>query len=86
MKMAASFALANLAKQPVSKAVLEAYQLDHLEFGRDYVVPKPLDRRVCLWEAPAVARAAMESGAARLSIDIDQYVNKLEERLINRAK
>ena len=86
MKMAASFSLANLAKKPVSKAVLEAYQLDHLEFGRDYIVPKPLDRRVCLWEAPAVARAAMESGAARLSIDIDQYVNKLEERLINRAK
>jgi malate dehydrogenase (oxaloacetate-decarboxylating)(NADP+) len=86
MKMAASFALANLAKQPVSNTVLEAYQLDHLKFGRDYIVPKPLDRRVCLWEAPAVARAAMESGAARLSIDIDQYVNKLEERLINRPK
>jgi len=86
MKMAASFALANLAKQPVSKDVLEAYQLDHLEFGPDYIVPKPLDRRVCLWEAPAVARAAVESGVAKLKIDIDQYVNQLEERLINRAE
>ncbi len=86
MKMAASFALANLAKEPVSKAVLEAYQLDHLEFGPDYIVPKPLDRRVCLWEAPAVARAAVESGAARVTLDIDQYVNKLEERLMNKTK
>jgi len=86
MKMAASFALANLAKQPVSKDVLEAYQLDHLEFGPDYIVPKPLDRRVCLWEAPAVARAAVESGVAKLKIDIDQYVNQLEERMINRAE
>ncbi|HEY9122513.1 MAG TPA: malic enzyme-like NAD(P)-binding protein [Brevefilum sp.] len=86
MKMAASFALANLAKEPVSKAVLEAYQLDHLEFGPDYIVPKPLDRRVCLWEAPAVARAAVESGVARLTIDIDKYVNKLEDLLINRSK
>ncbi|MDW7753778.1 MAG: malic enzyme-like NAD(P)-binding protein [Brevefilum sp.] len=85
MKMAASFALANLAKEHVSKAVLEAYQLEHLEFGPDYIVPKPFDRRVCLWEAPAVARAAVESGTARLSIDIGQYVNKLEERLIIRA-
>ncbi len=86
MKMAASFSLANLAKEPVSKAVLEAYQLDYLEFGPDYIVPKPLDRRVCLWEAPAVARAAVESGAARLTLDIDQYVNKLEERLMNKTK
>ena len=86
MKMAASFSLANLAKEPVSKAVLEAYQLDHLEFGPDYIVPKPLDRRVCLWEAPAVARAAVESGAARVTLDIDQYVNKLEERLMNKTK
>jgi malate dehydrogenase (oxaloacetate-decarboxylating)(NADP+) len=86
MKMAASFSLANLAKEPVSKAVLEAYQLDYLEFGPDYIVPKPLDRRVCLWEAPAVARAAVESGAARVTLDIDQYVNKLEERLMNKTK
>ncbi|MDY6845724.1 MAG: malic enzyme-like NAD(P)-binding protein [Chloroflexota bacterium] len=82
MKMAASIALADLAKEPVSKEVLEAYQLDHLEFGRDYNVPKPLDKRVCLWEAPAVAKAAVESGVARLKLDLDQYMNQLEKRLI----
>lgn len=82
MKMAASIALADLAKEPVSKEVLEAYQLDHLEFGRDYIVPKPLDKRVCLWEAPAVAKAAVESGVARLKLDLDQYMNQLEKRLI----
>jgi malate dehydrogenase (oxaloacetate-decarboxylating)(NADP+) len=84
MKMAASFALAHLAKESVSKEVLEAYQLDHLEFGPDYIVPKPLDRRVCLWEAPAVAKAAIESGAARLDLDLSQYVNQLEIRLLKR--
>jgi len=86
MKMAASFALSDLAKEPVSKDVLKAYQLDHLEFGPDYIVPKPLDRRVCLWEAPAVARAAVESRVARLNLDLDQYMNQLEERLIDRAE
>ena len=85
MKLAASHALAGLTKEPVSKDVLQAYQLDHLEFGRDYVVPKPFDKRVCLWEAPAVAKAAIESGVARLSIDMDQYVSQLEERLMKMA-
>jgi malate dehydrogenase (oxaloacetate-decarboxylating)(NADP+) len=66
----------------VTPEVLKAYSLDHLEFGRDYVVPKPIDRRVCLWEAPAVARAAMESGAARLSIDLEQYQNQLASRFL----
>lgn len=81
MKIAASRALAGLARQPVPEQVLKAYHLEHLEFGRDYVVPKPLDRRVCLWEAPAVAQAAMESGVARLSIDIENYRQQLAERL-----
>ena len=81
MKLAATYALARLTKQPVTQSVLEAYQLDHLEFGPDYIVPKPLDKRVCLWEAPAVAKAAMESGAARLRIDLDQYVRVLETRI-----
>lgn len=83
MKLAASYALADLTKKPVTKAVLDAYGLDHLEFGPDYVVPKPLDKRVCLWEAPAVARAAMESGVARVKIDLDQYVDDLETRLMS---
>jgi len=86
MKMAASLALANLTKEPVPQEVLDAYQLDHLEFGLDYIVPKPLDRRVCLWEAPAVAKAAVESGVARLKLDLDQYANQLEKRLINMSK
>ena len=82
MKMAASFALAALAKEPVSKEVLEAYRLDALAFGRDYIVPKPLDKRVCLWESPAVAKAAMESGVARLKIDLEAYKSQLAERLM----
>ena len=81
MKIAASYALANLAKEPVTPDVLKIYGLDHLEFGQDYVVPKPFDRRVCLWEAPAVAKAAMDSGVARLSMDMDDYRRQLERRL-----
>jgi malate dehydrogenase (oxaloacetate-decarboxylating)(NADP+) len=84
MKLAASFALANLTKEPVTREVLDVYQLDHLEFGRDYVVPKPFDKRVCLWEAPAVAKAAMESGVARLSLDMAAYRDQLDKRLINK--
>ncbi len=82
MKLAASYALANLAKEEVTQDMLDAYQLDHLEFGRDYVVPKPIDKRVCLWEAPAVAKAAMESGVARLQLDLDDYVKQLEKRIL----
>jgi malate dehydrogenase (oxaloacetate-decarboxylating)(NADP+) len=86
MKTAASHALAELAREPVTPEVLKAYNLDHLEFGRDYVVPKPLDTRVCLWEAPAVAEAAMQSGVARKQIDLDEYRQKLADRLIRRQK
>jgi malate dehydrogenase (oxaloacetate-decarboxylating)(NADP+) len=82
MKLAASDALSRLAKEQVPAEVLKAYNLDALEFGKDYIVPKPLDRRVCLWEAPAVAGAAMESGAARLKLDLSQYVKTLEKRLL----
>jgi malate dehydrogenase (oxaloacetate-decarboxylating)(NADP+) len=84
MKIAASNALSQLAKEPVPSEVLQAYNLDHLEYGRDYIVPKPLDKRVCLWEAPAVAKAAMLSGVSRLALDLDGYGAKLKERLINR--
>ncbi len=82
MKIAASRALADLARQPVTPEVLRAYGLNHLEFGRDYVVPKPLDQRICLWEAPAVAQAAMQSGAARLQVDLTVYRKQLAERLL----
>ncbi|HEX9019289.1 MAG TPA: malic enzyme-like NAD(P)-binding protein, partial [Anaerolineaceae bacterium] len=81
MMVAASQALAGLAKEPVPEDVLAAYDLTHLEFGRDYIVPKPLDRRVCLWEAPAVAFAAMQTGVARLAVDLDCYRDQLLRRL-----
>ena len=84
MKLAASYALADLAKEEVTREVLEAYQIDHLEFGPDYVVPKPFDKRVCLWEAPAVAKAAMESGVAKNTIDLEMYRIALSERLLKR--
>jgi len=80
MKLAASMALAALAKEPVPAEVCAAYGVDHLEFGRDYIVPKPLDRRVVVWEAPAVAKAAMESGVARLTIDVEQYRQSLAKK------
>jgi malate dehydrogenase (oxaloacetate-decarboxylating)(NADP+) len=51
----------------------------------DYIVPKPFDKRVCLWEAPAVAKAAMESGVARINIDLNQYVDQLENRMMKKA-
>ncbi len=81
MKVAASKALAALAKEPATPEVLEAYGIDHLEFGRDCIVPKPLDRRVCLWEAPAVAEAAMRTGVARIHIDPDCYRDDLMRRI-----
>jgi malate dehydrogenase (oxaloacetate-decarboxylating)(NADP+) len=85
MKLAASHALAGLAKEPVTGDVLKVYQLDHLEFGPDYVVPKPFDKRVCLWEAPAVAQAAIDSGVARItSLDMDAYRQILTKRLLKK--
>jgi malate dehydrogenase (oxaloacetate-decarboxylating)(NADP+) len=81
MKIAASNALSELAKEPIPEDVLKAYGLTHLEFGPDYIVPKPLDKRVCLWEAPAVAKAAMESGVARIKVDLAEYENHLKKRL-----
>jgi len=81
MKMAASHALAELARQPIPAGVLRAYNLDALEFGRDYLVPKPLDPRVCIWEASAVAQAAVQSGVARVALEFDTYRRRLEERM-----
>jgi malate dehydrogenase (oxaloacetate-decarboxylating)(NADP+) len=65
----------------VPASILKAYGLTHLEFGPDYIVPKPLDNRVCLWEAPAVAKAAMESGVSRIRIDLENYERQLKNRL-----
>jgi malate dehydrogenase (oxaloacetate-decarboxylating)(NADP+) len=81
MKMAATRALAALAKEPVPYTVMKAYRLENLKFGRDYIIPKPFDPRVLLWEAPAVAQAAMDTGVARKPIDIEKYREELEARL-----
>jgi malate dehydrogenase (oxaloacetate-decarboxylating)(NADP+) len=80
MKLAATHALANLTMEDVPDSVLSAYGLSALRFGRDYLIPKPLDPRVLLWVAPAIAKAAMESGVARRSIDLEAYREELISR------
>ena len=80
MKMAATQALAALTKEDVPEAVLQAYGLEHLRFGPEYLIPKPLDARVPLWVAPAVAVAAAQSGVARRVLEANQYREQLEER------
>jgi malate dehydrogenase (oxaloacetate-decarboxylating)(NADP+) len=81
MKLAAAHALADLAREDVPDSVLKAYGLETLKFGPDYIIPKPFDPRVLLWEAPAVAEAAMKTGMARRQIDLDLYREQLEARL-----
>ncbi|PSQ31639.1 NADP-dependent malic enzyme [Halobacteriales archaeon SW_6_65_46] len=81
MKRAAAEALADLARQDVPDAVVKAYGDEPLQYGPDYVIPKPLDPRVLFEVAPAVAEAAIESGAARQELDIDSYDEQLEARL-----
>jgi malate dehydrogenase (oxaloacetate-decarboxylating)(NADP+) len=81
MKFAASQALAALTKEDVPDSVLRAYGVDSLKFGRDYIIPKPLDSRVLLWEAPAVAEMAMKTGVARKPIDMSEYREQLAMRL-----
>ncbi len=80
MKMAAAKALAQLAHEDVPDSVLSAYGLTTLRFGRDYLIPKPLDTRVLLYVAPAVAQAAMASGVARRQLDLDAYRETLLAR------
>jgi malate dehydrogenase (oxaloacetate-decarboxylating)(NADP+) len=78
MKIAASYAIAGLAKEPAPDCVLKAYSLAELKFGKDYVVPKPFDPRIVSRVAPAVARAAMQTDVARTPIDLDAYIRRLE--------
>jgi len=81
MQRAASMALAALAKEDVPDSVIKAYGDAPIRFGRDYIIPKPLDPRVLLWVAPAVAKAAMDSGVARRPIaDLGAYRDALESR------
>ena len=97
MKLAAVKALADLAKMDVPDSVRKAYVGESIEFGREYIIPKPFDPRVLLHVAPAVAQAAMDSGVARRPIvDMQKYCDSLEalqgrskqvmRTLINKAK
>ncbi|MBI3166091.1 MAG: NADP-dependent malic enzyme [Anaerolineales bacterium] len=80
MKFAASKALSALAKEDVPDSVIRAYGGEPIKFGREYIIPTPLDPRVLLWEAPAVAEMAMKTGMARKTIDIDEYREQLAFR------
>src|SRR3989475_9799393 len=81
MEMAATRALASLAREEVPESVMRAYGLERLRFGPDYLIPKPFDPRALLWVAPAVALAAMESGVARRPVDVTAYRHRLENLL-----
>ncbi|MGH7567382.1 MAG: NADP-dependent malic enzyme [Gemmatimonadales bacterium] len=81
MEMAATRALAALAREEVPDAVMRAYGLERLRFGPDYLIPKPFDPRVLLWVAPAVAWAAVGSGVAGRVIDVEEYRAELDARL-----
>jgi len=82
MKIAAVNALASLTKTDVPEVVNKAYKVENLHFGRDYIIPKPLDPRLIYHVAPAVAKAAMETGVAKTSIqDWKAYEESLKERM-----
>ncbi|MGI8400127.1 MAG: NADP-dependent malic enzyme [Gemmatimonadaceae bacterium] len=81
MKMAATRALAALAKEDVPESVSRLYGLRSVKFGAEYLIPFPFDPRVLLWVAPAVAWAAVASGVAKEMIDLENYREQLEERL-----
>jgi malate dehydrogenase (oxaloacetate-decarboxylating)(NADP+) len=87
MKLAASKALAELAKEPVPASVLKAYNLEKLVFGKEYIIPKPIDPRLISCVAPAVAKAAMDSGVAKFPItDWDAYKKNLDKRISEHIK
>jgi malate dehydrogenase (oxaloacetate-decarboxylating)(NADP+) len=81
MKMAATRALALLAREEVPESVSRLYGLQRVRFGRDYLIPFPFDPRILLWVAPAVAWAAVATGVAREFVDLDTYRAQLETRL-----
>jgi len=85
MKVAASHALSSLAKQGADESVAKAYGESHFEFGPEYIVPKPFDPRVFVWESVAVAQAAMQTGSAKVEIDIEEYREKLERRVAEKS-
>ena len=81
MKVAATHALAALAKEDVPDSVLRAYSLGRLQFGPEYINPKPFDPRVLIWVASAVAEAAMRTGVAQVQINLETYRDELSRRL-----
>ena len=84
MKMAATMSLAELAKEPVPDYISAAYDGVMMQFGPEYIIPKPFDRRVLIWEASAVAKAAVDEGIARVKpedFSVEIYREKLEGRL-----
>jgi malate dehydrogenase (oxaloacetate-decarboxylating)(NADP+) len=85
MKLAAARALSELTREPVPDSVIMAYGGKALKMGPDYFIPKPFDPRVLWWVAPAVARAAMESGVARIKFDIVEYRERLMSKGSNAA-
>jgi malate dehydrogenase (oxaloacetate-decarboxylating)(NADP+) len=85
MKLAAARALAELTREPVPDSVTLAYGGKSIKMGADYLIPKPFDPRVLWWVAPAVAKAAMESGVARINFDVDDYREKLMSKGSNAA-
>jgi len=87
MKLAASKALAALAKESVPDSVLKAYNIEKLVFGKEYIIPKPVDPRLISSVAPAVAKAAMDSGVAKYPItDWDAYKKSLDLRICDHIK
>jgi malate dehydrogenase (oxaloacetate-decarboxylating)(NADP+) len=85
MKLAAAHALAQLTREPVPDAVINAYGGKTMKMGPDYFIPKPFDPRALWWVAPAVAKAAMESGVARIKFDVAEYREKLMSKGSNAA-
>ncbi len=81
MKIAAVKALANLAKEDVPEEVARAYGVDHFKFGREYIIPKPFDPRILIWESSAVAEAAIKTGVAKNPVDIEKYKHDLSLRI-----
>jgi malate dehydrogenase (oxaloacetate-decarboxylating)(NADP+) len=81
MKVAATHALADLAKEDVPDSVLRAYGLGRLQFGPEYINPKPFDPRALIWVSAAVAEAAMRTGVAQVQIDLVTYRDELARRL-----
>ncbi|NLC27659.1 MAG: malate dehydrogenase, partial [Campylobacteraceae bacterium] len=82
MKLAAAKALADLAKEPVSENIKKIYERTTMEFGREYIIPAPFDKRVFVWVSAAVAKAAVEDGVANVeNFDVEKYKQELEARI-----